>query len=114
MRKLTTISGIILFTLSLTSCGDGSPSACDCAEYQFESIQEAKVLDEAEGITNPTMSVDDYVEAISTPESIENTRQIMEKWEPKLKPCDEKAKADPSFKEEIDECFLQISVERIK
>ena len=107
MKKLMTILGAFLFaSVVLTSCGDGSPSACDCAEYEFEMTQESLEWEKEQGIPSPTDDFDAWLEATTTPEAMEHTRKIIEKWEPKTKPCDEKAKADPSFKEEIDECLM--------
>ena len=92
MKKLMTICGAFFFaSVVLTSCGDGSPSACDCAEYSFDSVQEFQKSDKTEHML-----------------------KVIEKWAPKLDPCEEKAKADPSFKEEMDECYIKISVKRIK
>ncbi len=109
-----TICGAFFFaSVVLTSCGDGSPSACDCAEYSFDSIQEILEWEKEQGIPSSTDDFDAWYEATTTPEAIEQNRKIREKWAPKLDPCEEKAKADPSFKEEMDECRMKISVERL-
>ena len=91
MKQKSIIVASFLFSFFLlTSCGDGSPSACDCAEYKFNSIQESLKSDKTE-----------------------HKLKVIEKWAPKLDPCEEKAKADPSFKEEMDKCLMKIRVERL-
>ena len=68
---------------------------------------------ERTGIPSSTDDFDAWLEATNTPEYMQETRKRIEKWEPKQKPCDEKAKSDPSFKEEMDECLYKIRVERL-
>ena len=107
MKKLMTIFGAFFFaSVVLTSCGDGSPSACDCAEYRKAMTEESTEWLKKQGITFSQDDPDAYIEATTTTEAIENTRSIMEKWEPKTKPCEEKKKANPSFQEEINECLM--------
>ena len=81
-QKSIIVTSFLFSFFLLTSCGDGSPSACDCAEYSYDSVQESLKSDKTE-----------------------HKLKVIEKWAPKLDPCEEKAKADPSFKEERDKCF---------
>ena len=106
MKKISTIVVSFLFTaFVLTSCGDESPTACDCAKYEFEMDEEFGSPD-----YDPD-NADASIEAISeysfSPEGIEKWEQLEKKWEPKLKPCKEKVELDPSFQKAIDECLFK-------
>ena len=104
-QKSIIVTSFLFSFFLLTSCGDGSPSACDCAEYIKAKGEEAREWNEANGVPDAVDDFDAYLDATTTPEAMEHTRQIIEKWEPKTKPCEEKKKANPSFEDEITECL---------
>ena len=82
MKKL-----FIIITLILISCGNNSPSACDCAEMSKERI-ESKM----ETLTK----------------SAEEQQEIVTSWEEKLTPCAKKIEESESFEKEVQDCLINL------
>jgi len=82
MKKLFIITALVLI-----SCGNNSPSACDCAEMTKERI-------------------DGKIELLT--KSPEEQQEINKNWEEKQAPCEAKIKADPVFEEEMGNCLISL------
>tara|TARA_B100000900_G_scaffold327990_1_gene288186 strand:+ start:83 stop:376 length:294 start_codon:yes stop_codon:yes gene_type:complete len=82
MKKLFIITNLILI-----SCGNNSPSACDCAEMSKERI-EGKM----ETLTK----------------SAEEQQEIVTSWEAKLAPCAKKIEESESFEKEVQDCLISL------
>tara|TARA_B100001287_G_C22527598_1_gene455754 strand:- start:203 stop:496 length:294 start_codon:yes stop_codon:yes gene_type:complete len=77
----------IIITLVLISCGNSSPSACDCAEMSKERI-ESKM----ETLTK----------------SSEEQQEIVKSWEEKLAPCAKKIEESMPFEKEVQDCLISL------
>ena len=85
MKKLMTILGAFFFaSVVLTSCG--GPSACDCAELGMEALKEGM-----ENLGDETKQA-----------------ELAEKWEKKLKPCEEASEGDEEFEKEVEKCMKDL------
>tara|TARA_B100001057_G_scaffold245279_3_gene245612 strand:- start:24240 stop:24533 length:294 start_codon:yes stop_codon:yes gene_type:complete len=82
MKKLFIITALVLI-----SCGNNSPSACDCAEMSKERI-ESKM----ETLTK----------------SSEEQQEIFKNWEEKLAPCAKKIEESLSFEKEVQDCLISL------
>lgn len=78
---------IFITTLLLLSCGNSSPSSCDCAELAKDRI-EGKM------------------------ESLTKTKSeqiaIATNWEEKLKPCEQIINEDKEFEKEVQDCLIML------
>jgi len=82
MKKLFIITALVLI-----SCGNNSPSACDCAEMSKERI-ESKM----ETLTKNS----------------EEQQEIFKNWEEKLAPCAKKIEESLSFEKEVQDCLISL------
>jgi hypothetical protein len=84
MKKQTTIFGFILIaSLVITSCTDSNPTACECADLGVEAMTELFA------------SFDDSTKM----------QELSDKWEVKLKPCEDLQSSSEEFKSEFEECL---------
>ena len=108
-QKSIIVTSFLFSFFLLTSCGDGSPSACDCAEYTFGFVQEYQ---KQPPLTSEEMFYDEVLGKESKAGKMARAENrvlheltVYNNWRGRLGPCEEKAKTNPSFQEEIDECF---------
>ena len=79
-----TILGAFSFaSVLITSCTDSNPTACECADLGVEAMTEVFA------------SFDDSTKM----------QELSDKWEVKLKPCEDLQISSEEFKSEFEECL---------
>ena len=120
-QKSIIVTSFLFSFFLLTSCGDESPSACDCAEYTFgfaTEYQKQPPLPYTSEYKQIQLEEEVLGKESETGKKARATNRILyelhlyNNWRGRLGPCEEKAKTNSSFQEEIDECLELIKKEK--